>query len=93
MPQTVESRPQTCGFCDGRGVTWKKDRAASDQDESRACPACFGRGCVLVRQPAQVCPDCNGWGRIGRGLDTTGGEFQPCEECGGMGWQDAMPLV
>ncbi|MBI3953252.1 MAG: hypothetical protein HY330_01930 [Chloroflexi bacterium] len=93
MPQTVERRPQTCGFCDGRGVTWKKDRDPSAANESRTCPACFGRGSVLVKQPSQECAACKGWGRIGRGLDTTGGEFQLCEECGGMGWQDAVLMI
>lgn len=64
--------PETCAWCGGR-------RAAHEDP----CPVCGGKGAVLVRQPARVCPRCHCTGR------TEQSPAAACAECGGSGWAGA----
>jgi DnaJ-class molecular chaperone len=64
--------PETCAWCGGHGGT----------RESR-CRVCGGKGAVLVRQPARVCPRCRCTGRAPEA------HASACAECSGAGWAGA----
>jgi RecJ-like exonuclease len=67
---------QACALCSGSGVTNKMQ-----------CPACFGKGSVLVEDPIVKCPPCGGSGMITD--DDMGGSYV-CKICSGTGW--LLPL-
>lgn len=62
---------QTCALCKGNG---KEGWFASEP-----CKACGGKGTLLVLEPAQKCPYCNGKGSL---WDMQGS----CPTCNGTGW-------
>ncbi|MCP1391180.1 MAG: hypothetical protein QM433_04315 [Euryarchaeota archaeon] len=57
---------RSCAFCNGRG-----------ESHGRRCPACGGKGEVMVATPAKRCTLCNGSGRLC---------IRGCPACGGTGW-------
>jgi predicted nucleic acid-binding Zn ribbon protein len=63
---------ETCGLCEGVGGT-------TDQ----LCPACKGKGNVLVHQPALQCPRCSGSGKPEK---TRAYLSNVCTVCRGSGW-------
>jgi len=65
----INYEPETCAWCGGRRGTTEGP-----------CRVCGGKGAVLVRQPARVCPDCR---CTGRRLEAP---TEACTGCGGAGW-------
>ena len=63
---------EECGFCEGVGGT-----------TLHPCPACKGKGTVLVHQPAIQCARCNG---SGKPEAHTSYLSNLCEVCRGFGW-------
>lgn len=68
-----------CPLCEGSG-TWP--------DILVPCPACRGKGKVQVYDPPKKCTVCGGSG--GKPVGLFG--FDPCENCGGTGYQNAVKL-
>ena len=66
--------PESCATCHGTG------RGLASN--SPTCPACYGKGSVLVAQPSQQCAKCNGVG-----FDSSGAT-PVCLVCDGTGWTD-----
>lgn len=66
--------PQDCAWCSGRG---KSSGFLIDP----ACPACGGKGSVLVVAPPKKCALCSGRGRKSGFLNDS-----PCPACNGTGW-------
>lgn len=69
MPKTGRQLA-SCALCGGDGRRF-----------AEPCPACSGRGTVLVAAPPTRCDDC-----LGRGTKFA----QTCPICGGSGWRDAI---
>jgi molecular chaperone DnaJ len=69
-----------CETCDGSG--------AEQGSKMRTCPACGGRGQVLMSRGifsiAQTCPNCKGAGRI---LE------RPCKSCNGEGRRERISKI
>ena len=71
---------EVCGLCQGKGTHPK-----------HPCPACDGKGCVLVHQPALHCPRCGGNGRAKAAEESF--YYTPlCIVCQGTGWVMTLPL-
>ena len=67
-------QPELCGLCQGNGT-----------HPNHPCPACNGRGAVLVQQPALHCPRCGGHGRANTHDEAF--YYSPlCLVCQGTGW-------
>jgi RecJ-like exonuclease len=66
-PDNADYRLERCAWCQGYGEVKK-----------RPCEVCYGRGSLLVTQPAQNCTHCRGKGRLFLG--------RKCGTCGGAGW-------
>jgi hypothetical protein len=64
----INYEPETCAWCGGRSTP------------DGPCRVCLGKGAVLVRQPARVCPRCR---CTGKSLKSNAGA---CVQCGGAGW-------
>jgi DnaJ-class molecular chaperone len=62
--------PEICAFCNSTG-----------ESDGRRCPACCGKGEVMVAQPAKRCGLCNGTGRLC---------IRGCPACGGTGWTGVL---
>jgi len=67
--------PRQCGFCGG-------------VSRRPPCPACRGRGEVLVAEPAKRCFRCMGTGEavLNDRFPIQRGVFQLCSACRGTGW-------
>jgi hypothetical protein len=65
---------EICGLCHGLG----------GNRECR-CPACKGKGSVLVHQPAIKCPRCDGSG-LPLSADRVRSSSELCAICRGRGW-------
>ena len=67
-----DERPRTslhaCSYCRGEGRIGVLD-----------CPACGGKGDIMVVEPAEICPCCQGWGVL---------VCCRCAECEGTGWKN-----
>ena len=72
VSERAEFGPETCAWCYGSGA----------RPEGR-CPVCRGKGAVMVRQPARVCPAC---ACAGREPDSPA---KACPACRGSGWEGA----
>jgi len=64
--------PATCAWCVGTG------KRAVSLGYIMSCLVCGGKGHVLVPQPAQQCPQCEGGGK--RTVANA------CLTCAGTGW-------
>lgn len=60
---------EPCAWCKATG----KEGKAKKQ-----CSVCYGRGGLLVKQPARKCSNCKGAGRVLLG--------RRCKVCNGAGW-------
>ena len=67
--------PERCGLC-GDGAK---------REIEHPCPACNGKGTVMVHQPPLRCPRCNGNGRA-KPNDDLKYRFDLCVVCLGTGW-------
>ena len=72
ISESAAFEPQTCAWCFGGG-----------HRPEGVCPVCRGRGAILVRHPARVCPECR---CTGRAPDSSS---RVCPVCGGAGWEGA----
>jgi hypothetical protein len=73
--QTELYAPEKCGYCGD----------CYPPDTQRPCPACEGKGVVLVHQPSIRCPRCAGDGKA-RGSDDLRYRSNLCVVCLGTGW-------
>ena len=67
-----------CARCEGTG----KQRGMFGESD---CPACKGKGTVLVAAPARKCPLCGGTGRQEGFINKA-----VCGVCWGTGWADVL---
>ena len=70
MPEPANYASEACAFCNGAG-----------ESDGRRCPACKGRGEVMVSLPPRTCPLCSGTGRT---------SIRGCPACGGTGWTGVL---
>jgi hypothetical protein len=68
--------PEKCGYCEGNSHAVGNDHL---------CPACQGKGTLLVHQPSIRCPRCAGNGRA-RQSDDLRYRSNLCVVCLGTGW-------
>jgi DnaJ-class molecular chaperone len=75
--QRVDSyEAEKCGFCQGNGGA---------PEIPHPCPACEGKGTIMVHQPPIRCPRCSGTGRA-KLNDDLKYRSKLCVVCLGTGW-------